>query len=96
MQEMNTNRLTLMKERANLDTSAGVRKLPIESELEGQICVHCGSRRYSLVFRMVKGQPGGRLSARCTQCRGYRAFIPDHIVPEATEVVGGYAGGPSV
>ena len=61
------------------------RKLPIESGFEGQICVHCGSRRYSLVFRVVRGQPGGRLSARCNRCRGYRAFVPDHLMAQMAQ-----------
>lgn len=62
-------------------TEATIKKLPIERDLEGQVCPNCGSRRYSLFIRMVSGRYSGLLAARCSRCREPRMLIPDELIP---------------
>lgn len=56
------------------------KQLLIPSDLEGRRCPHCGSRRYFLVFRMIKGRDLGLLAARCSRCRRPRSLMPHELL----------------
>jgi hypothetical protein len=56
------------------------RKPPIQSDLEGRTCPNCGSRRYCLVFRVIRGRYNGLLAARCSRCREPRTLLPDELI----------------
>ena len=43
--------------------------LPIQRDLEGPICAHCGSRRYLLFFRVTIDGRNGVLAGQCSRCR---------------------------
>ena len=60
----------------------GAERLPIQGDLEGRVCVRCGSRRYFLVFRVIKDSRSGVLAARCSRCREPRELTPDEIERE--------------
>jgi predicted RNA-binding Zn-ribbon protein involved in translation (DUF1610 family) len=63
-----------------VQTDESGRKVPIQSDLEGRTCPNCGSRRYSLVFRVImRGRFNGLLAARCSRCRKPRTLIPDEL-----------------
>jgi len=57
------------------------RKLLIQSDLEGRMCPYCGSRRYTLVFRMIRGRYSGLLAARCSRCRQPKSLIRRDLLP---------------
>lgn len=60
-------------------------KLLIQSDLEGHMCPYCGSRRYVLVFRMIRGRHSGFLAARCSRCRTPRSLRPQDLLPRETK-----------
>jgi hypothetical protein len=53
--------------------------LPVQRDLEGTICAHCGSLRYFLVFRISGDGRNGILAGRCSRCRNPRELKADEI-----------------
>ena len=53
--------------------------LPVQRDLEGPICAHCGSLRYHLVFRVSGDGRNGVLAGRCSRCRNPRELTADEI-----------------
>jgi hypothetical protein len=42
---------------------------PVLRDVQGPRCVHCGSLRYSLVFRVSEDGRNGVLVGQCSNCR---------------------------
>lgn len=53
--------------------------VPVLRDLEGSICVHCGSLRYSLVFRVSGDGRDGILEGRCSRCGKQRVLTTSEI-----------------
>jgi hypothetical protein len=53
--------------------------LPVQRDLEGSICAHCGSFRYFLVFRISGDGRHGILTGRCSRCRNPRGLKAEEI-----------------
>jgi hypothetical protein len=53
--------------------------LPVQRDLEGPICAHCGSLRYLLVFRLSGDGRNGVLAGRCSRCRNPRKLTAGEI-----------------
>lgn len=79
MKEMNLSRTAGPGDMQRLQ-SAG--RLPVQGDLEGHICARCGSRRYCLIFRVIKDSRSGILAARCSYCREPRELAFDEIERE--------------
>ncbi len=55
------------------------RGMPVLRELEGHMCVNCGSLRYVLVFHANGDTQSGMLAARCSRCREPQELTPGEI-----------------
>jgi len=53
--------------------------LPVQRDLKGPICAHCGSLRYHLVFRVSGDGRNGVLAGRCSRCRNPRELTAGEI-----------------
>ena len=53
--------------------------LPVQRDLEGPICVHCGGLRYLLVFRVNRDGRNGVLVGQCSRCRNPRKLTAGEI-----------------
>lgn len=82
MNEINSNQAGILDDEQG---DGRKRKLLIQSDLEGRMCPHCGSRRYTLVFRMIRGRYIGLLAARCSCCRQPRSLMRRELLPMAYE-----------
>jgi hypothetical protein len=80
MKEINSDRAGILDD---VQSDGKKRKLLIQSDLEGRMCPHCGSRRYTLVFRIVRGRYIGLLAARCSRCRQPRSLRRE-LLPNGT------------
>jgi len=78
MKEINSDRAGIL---GDVQSGGGKGKLLIQSDLEGRRCPHCGSRRYTLVFRMIRGRYIGLLAARCSRCRQPKSLIRRELLP---------------
>ena len=53
--------------------------MPVQRDLEGPICAHCGSLRYFLVFRVSRDGRNGVLTGQCSRCRNPRKLTASEI-----------------
>jgi len=76
MEEMNhTQSMTF----PNVQRDQSIRALPVLRDLVGSTCVHCGSLRYFLVFRVSGDGQNGILTGRCSGCRNSRELTASEI-----------------
>jgi hypothetical protein len=80
MHQIDSVRATTCEDRQTEETRK-TKTLPVQSELVGHVCPSCGSRRYSLVVRVIGGPQSGLLAARCRHCRELRELAPDELMP---------------
>jgi hypothetical protein len=59
-----------------------IRGVSVQRELEGDMCVNCGSLRYVLVFRTNGNSQSGTLAARCSACHEPKELTPSDIERE--------------
>jgi hypothetical protein len=59
-----------------------IRGVPVIRELEGDMCINCGSLSYVLVFRTNGNSQSGTLAARCSSCHEPKELTPSDIERE--------------
>lgn len=53
----------------NIKRDQKIKGMPVLRDVQGPRCAHCGSLRYSLVFRVSEDGRNGVLVGRCSNCR---------------------------
>ncbi len=63
----------------NRERGQHVERMPVLRDVQGPRCVHCGSLRYSLLFRVSEDGRNGVLVGRCSNCRNPRELTVGEI-----------------
>jgi hypothetical protein len=77
MKEMNRSQSVTFPDMQRRGQS--IEGVPVLRDLEGPICVHCGSPHYFLVFRVSEDGRNGMLEGRCSSCHTYRELTVSEI-----------------
>ena len=76
MKEMNHTQSVAF---SDMQRDQNIGGLPVLRDLKGPICVHCGSLRYFLVFRVSGDGRNGVLVGQCSRCRNPRKLTAGEI-----------------
>ena len=63
----------------NIKRDQNIKGMPVLRDVQGPLCVHCRSLRYSLVFRVSEDGRNGVLVGRCSNCRNHRELTVEEI-----------------
>lgn len=77
MKEMNRSRSVTFPDRQRKGQS--IEGVPVLRDLEGPICVRCGSPQYVLVFRVSEDGRNGMLEGQCSSCCIHRELTVSEI-----------------